>query len=201
MAQLPTAIALESSKYWPVAIGFFGLGTGYLVSGGQALLQFPAPSREVDKSMALWAFWMSGFMQFLTGLVLIVGLTWFDVFDGAPPLYMAAVAFTAFGVHWFAVAHRRYVGGSAQPEGWMAIAFLVLSVLGVVVFHEAGDTPVSILFIGLTLVYLTEIPTRFGALPSGERLIGLWQFLTGLWLMYLTCGVVFNLALGRSWWV
>jgi hypothetical protein len=201
MAQLPTAIALWASKYWPVAIGFFGLGTGYLVSGGQALFRFPAPSREVDKAMALWAFWMSGFMQFLTGVVLIVGLTWFDVFDRAPPLYMAAVAFTAFGVHWFAVAHRRYAGASAQPEGWMAIAFLVLSILGAVVFHEAGDTPVSILFIGLTLVYLTEIPTRFGALPSGERVIGLWQFLTGLWLMYLTCGVVFNLALGRSWWV
>ena len=30
-------MTLASSKFWPVAIGFFGLGTGYLVAGGQAL--------------------------------------------------------------------------------------------------------------------------------------------------------------------
>ena len=30
-------VALASSKFAPVAIGFFGLGTGYLVAGGQAL--------------------------------------------------------------------------------------------------------------------------------------------------------------------
>jgi len=151
--------------------------------------------------MALWSFWTSGFMQFITGVILIVGLTWFGVFDNAPPLYMAALAFTAYGVHWFAVAHRRYVGASPVPEGWMAIAFLLLSILGVVVFYQAGDIPVCILFIGLSLVYITEIPTRLGGFPAGERLIGLWQVLTGLWLMYLTYGVVFNLALGRHWWV
>ena len=195
------AVAFETSKYWPVAIGFFGLGTGYLVGGGEALFKFPPSTREVEKSMALWSFWMSGFMQFITGVMLMVGLTWFGVFDNAPPLYMAALAFTAYGVHWFAVAHRRYVGASPVPEGWMAIAFLLLSVLGVMVFYQAGDIPVCILFIGLSLVYITEIPTRLGGFPAGERLIGLWQVLTGLWLMYLTYGVVFNLALGRHWWV
>ena len=115
----------ETSKFWPVAIGFFGLGTGYLVGGGQALFKFPLPTPDVEKSMALWSFWMSGFMQFLTGVILIVGLTWFGVFDNAAPLYMAAVAFTAFGVHWFVVAHRRYIGASPAPEGWMSIAFLL----------------------------------------------------------------------------
>jgi hypothetical protein len=199
-ADAATAV-FETSKYWPVAIGFFGLGTGYLVGGSEALFKFPPSTREVEKSMALWSFWMSGFMQFITGVILIVGLTWFGVFDNAAPLYMAALAFTAYGVHWFAVAHRRYVGASAVPEGWMAIAFLLLSILGVLVFYQAGDTPVSILFIGLSLVYITEIPTRLGGFPAGERLIGLWQVLTGLWLMYLTYGVVFNLALGRHWWV
>jgi hypothetical protein len=196
-----TTVALDASRFWPVAIGFFGLGTGYLVTGGQALFKYPARSREVEKTIALWCFWMAGFMQFITGVILAIGLTWFDVFGNAPALYMAAVAFTAFGVHWFAVAHRRYVGASAVPEGWMAIAFFLLSVLGAMVFHRAGDTPVCIVFIGLALVYLTEIPTRLSGAAPGLRLIGFWQVLTGLWLMYLTFGVVFNLALGAHWWV
>ena len=32
------AVVFESSKRWPVAIGFIGLRTGYLVGGGQALM-------------------------------------------------------------------------------------------------------------------------------------------------------------------
>jgi hypothetical protein len=171
------------------------------VVGGQALFQFPKGSREVDKSTALWSLWMAGFMQFITGVYLMVGLTWFGVFTNAAPLYMAALAFTAYGVHWFAVSHRRYIGSSAVPEGWMAIAFSLLSILGVIVFQAAGDIPVAIVFVGLTLVYLTEIPTRFGLWPAGARLIGLWQVLTGLWLIYVTYGVVLNLAVGYHWWV
>ena len=31
---------------------------------------------------------MPEFMQFLTGIILIVGLTWFSAFGSAPPLYM-----------------------------------------------------------------------------------------------------------------
>jgi hypothetical protein len=58
---------------------------------------------------------MPGFMQFLTGIYLLTGLTW---------LYMAGLAFTAYGIHWFAMAHRRYINSSAQLDGWMAIAFL-----------------------------------------------------------------------------
>src|SRR5882757_417933 len=85
------AVCCETSKFWPVAIGFFGLGTGYLVGGSQALFKYPT-TREVDKSVALWCFWMSGFMQFITGVILAVGLTWFGVFKNAPPLYMAGVA-------------------------------------------------------------------------------------------------------------
>jgi hypothetical protein len=41
------------------------------------------------------------------------------VFDNAPPLHMAAVAFTAYGVHGFADAHRRYVG--ARSAHYVAI--------------------------------------------------------------------------------
>ena len=30
-------------------------------------------------------------------------------------------------IHWFAMAHRRYIEATAGPDGWMAIAFLFLS--------------------------------------------------------------------------
>jgi hypothetical protein len=186
--------------YVPVAIGFFGLATGYFIWGGQALFGFPKDSPGLDRSMGMWGFWMPGFMQFLTGVYLMVGLTWFTVFQSDPPLYMAALAFTAYGIHWFAMAYRRYIGASGDLEAWMAIPFLMLSILGAVVFALAGAPAVAILFIGLSLVYATEIPTHFGVL-SGQRLVGLWQVLTGLWLIYLTYGTVLNAALHKNWWV
>jgi hypothetical protein len=113
---------------------------------------------------------------------------------------MAALAFSAFGIHWFVLGYRRFIGSSDQPDAWMAIAFFLLSVLGIIVFVAAGDIPVAILFIGLTLIYLTEAPTRFGVFPGGARLVGLWQVLTGLWLMYLTYVVALNISLGTHLW-
>ena len=83
----------------------------------------------------------------------------------------------------------------------MAIAFFFLSVLGVIVFVAAGDIPVAIVFIGLSLIYLTESPTRFGVFPAGGRLVALWQALTGLWLMYLTWAFTLNLSLNMHLWV
>lgn len=192
LTQMPAA-------YAPVAIGFFGLGTGYFIWGGQALFEFPKNDAQLDRTMGVWGFWMPGFMQFITGVYLMVGLTWLTAFRRDPPLYMAALAFTAYGVHWFAMAHRRYIGAGSAVEGWMAIPFLLLSVLGVIVFAMAGAAPVAILFVGLSLIYATEIPTRFGVFPA-HRLVGFWQLLTGVWLMYLTYGTVFNLALHEHWW-
>jgi hypothetical protein len=201
---------LAPSAFLPLAIGFFGLGTGYFVWGGQAVFGFPTEDKpDVSQTMGMWALWMPGFMQFVTGISLLVGLTWFNVFaigpDGKPvsttPLYMAAVAFTAYGIHWFAMAHRRFIRSSALPDGWMAIAFAILSILGIVVFAMANDVPVVIVFIGLTLIYLTEILTRFGVLSWGGRLVGIWQLLTGIWLMYLTFAVTLNLSNGLHWWV
>jgi hypothetical protein len=197
----PHVIKFASSPFVPIAIGFFGLATGYLVWGGQALFDLPKTSPEVDKSLGLWGIWMPGFMQFLTGVYLLIGLTWFNLFGGAAPLYMAALAFTAFGVHWFAVGYRKYIGASAQPDGWMAMAFVFLSLLGVCVFHRAGDIPVMILFIGLTLVYLAEVPTRLFVWNPGIRLIGLFQFLTGLWLLYCTYAITVDVALGAKAWI
>ena len=190
-----------SSHYVPIAIGFFGLATGYFIWGGQALFGFPKPSPEVDRTMGMWGFWMPGFMQFITGVYLLIGLTWFNVFGNAAPLYMAALAFTAYGVHWFAMGYRRYVNSNDQPDGWMAIAFLFLSILGVYVFGKAGDIPVMILFVGLTLVYLTEIPTRLFSWSPGGRLVGLFQFVTGIWLLYCTYAITVNQALGAKAWI
>jgi len=190
-----------SSIYLPLAIGFFGLGTGYFIWGGQALFGYPKSSPEMNKTMGMWAIWMPGAMQFVTGVVLLIGLTWFNVFGKAAPLYMAALAFTAYGIHWFAMGHRRFIDSSAAPDAWMAIAYFILSVLGVVVFIGASDIPVVIVFIGLSLIYLTEAPFRFGVFPAGGRLVAVWQLLTGIWLMYLTWAVAINISLGAHWWV
>jgi hypothetical protein len=190
-----------SSHYAPIAIGFFGLATGYFIWGGQALFGFPKTSPEVNRTMGLWGFWMPGFMQFITGVYLLVGLTWFNVFGKEAPLCMAGLAFTAYGVHWFAMGYRRYVNSSDQPDGWMAIAFLFLSILGVYIFGCAGDIPVMIIFVGLTLIYATEIPTRLFSWSPGGRLTGLFQFVTGIWLLYCTYAITVNQALGAKTWI
>jgi len=195
------ALTFANSPFWPVAIGFFGLGVGYFIWGGQALFDFPKATPEVNRTMGLWGFWMPGFMQFLAGIILIVGLTWFSVFASAPPLYMAGLAFTAFGIHWFAMAYRRYIGSSAQPDGWMAIGFLFLSLLGTFVFLKAGDIPVMIIFVGLSLIYATEIPTYLLSWERGHRIVGLFQCLTGIWLMYCTYAATVNFALGEKAWI
>ena len=190
-----------SSHYVPIAIGFFGLATGYFIWGGQALFGFPKPSPEVNRTMGMWGFWMPGFMQFITGVYLLIGLTWFNVFGNAAPLYIAALAFTAYGLHWFAMGYRRYVNSNDQPDGWMAIAFLFLSILGTYVFQRAGDIPVMIIFVGLTLIYATEIPTRLFSWSPGGRLTGLFQFVTGIWLLYCTYAITVNQALGAKAWI
>jgi hypothetical protein len=43
---------------------------------------------------------------------------------------MAGLAFRAYGIHWFAMAHRRYIEASAGPDG-LAIALLFLSILAI----------------------------------------------------------------------
>jgi len=187
-------VTFAQSVFVPLAIGFFGLGTGYFIWGGQALFGYPRATPEVNKSIGMWGFWMPGFMQFITGVYLMVRMTWFGVFAKSAPLYMAALAFTAYGIHWFAMAHRRYIGSSADADGWMAIAFLILSILGVVIFIMVNDIPVAIVFIGLGLIYLTEIPSRFLKSATAARFVGLWQVLTGIWLMYMTVAVALILS-------
>jgi hypothetical protein len=53
----------------------------------------------------------------------------------------------------------------------MAIAFPFLSILGVYVFGRAGDIAVMIIFVGLSLIYASEIPTRLLSWSPGARLV------------------------------
>jgi hypothetical protein len=181
----------------PVALGFFGLGTGYLIWGPQELLGFPPRDRSVDRSMGIWGIFLPGLCQVVTGIVLFVGLTWFQVFQGDPALYMAAVAFTAYGIHWFALGWNRYQENDARPNAGMSFAFIVLSVLGAIVFFHASDWPVAVLFCGLAAVYVSEAPASLGA-RVGVRALGLFHVLVGLWLMYLSAAVLLDLAAGYS---
>lgn len=229
MTVLAATFSLAESPFVPFAIGFFGLGVGYFVWGGQLLFGFPAASPESDRSLGMWGIWMPGFMQFIAGITTLIGLTWFHVFAvgaASTPAYMAALAFTAYGVHWFVLGWRRYIQSDVLPDAWMAIPFFLVSVLGVIVFFNAKDSGVGLLFILLSLIYLTEALARFGVLPGGRppmrsseavpergvptradvsnpligiRLVGLWQFLAGILLMYLTYALTLDLASGFKW--
>jgi len=192
------------SAFWPVAIGFFGLSVNYFVQGGTGLFGGPKWSgdeRLHEKTLGLWGIFLGGLAQFITGTYLMVGLSWFPVYRNAPPLYMAALAFSLYGIHWVVLGWRRYVGADTGPEAWMAIPFLALSVLGTISFMNAGDVPVGILFIGLSFIYLCELFGRFTNSKTWIKGIALFQLLTGIWLLYLTYGVTLNLANGMHWWV
>ena len=184
------------SPFVPLALGFFGLGTGYLIYGPQELFGWPKRDQRVDAATGVWGIWLPGFCQFVTGVILFIGLTWFQVFKEAP-LYMAALAFSAYGIHWFAIGYNRLHQHDARPNAGMCVAFFILSVLGAVVFFAVGDWPVGLLFIGLALVYFCDFFAAIG-MKIGERGLGLFHILTGLWLMYLLIATVCNLALGAS---
>jgi hypothetical protein len=174
------------------------LGVGYLIYGPQELFGFPARNRAVDIGSGIWGIWMPGFMQFFAGAYLFVGLAWLGSFS-SPPLYMAALAFTAYGVHWFAIGLSRALGGDGRLNGFMSIAFIVLSVLGAVVFFTAGDWPVGLVFVGLTGVYFFDFfASLFPAAVArlGELGTGLFRLATAAWLMYMTWAVTVDLALG-----
>ena len=114
---------------------------------------------------------------------------------------MAALAFTAYGVHWFAMGWNRMRRIDPRVNLGMAVGFLLISVLGVIVFFHVGDDPVGGLFIGLVGVYVADIFASLGeSAPKlaalGTRVLGFFHLGTGLWLMYLMFGVTLNLAAG-----
>ena len=192
-------LTFAASPFVPVAIGFFGLGTGYFIWGGQALFGFPKANPEVNKTMGMWGFWMPGFMQFITGVYLFAGLTLFGTFR-TPALYMAALAFVAYGVHWFAIGWNRSREGDPRVMVGVTVAYFLLSILGIIVFFHAGDHPVGGVFIGLTGVYAADFFAVLSPdLPTigrwAERATGIFRLGTGFWLIYLTFAVALNFIL------
>ncbi|WP_220093281.1 hypothetical protein [Actinacidiphila glaucinigra] len=190
-------VMFEPSVYPPLALGFFGLATGYLIWGSQELFGWPKRDEKVDRAMGVWGIWLPGLCQLLAGIILFVGLTWFEVFK-EPPLYMAALAFTAYGIHWFALGWDRYRGNDARVNAGVGVAYMVLSALGATVFFAANDWPVGLVFVGLFAVYLSKFVMSVGV-PVAERVMGLFRLLTAAWLLYLTFAVVVNFTLGYHW--
>ena len=190
-------MSFASSDFAPVALGFFGLGTGYLVWGPQELFGYPPRDRSVDRSSGVWGLFLPGLCQLVTGVILFIGITWFQVFKGDTALYMAAVAFSAYGIHWFALGWNRLQGNDPRPNAGMGVAFTILSATGIFVFFDAGAWAVGLLFVGLTVIYLAEIVVGL-SIEAGERLLGLAHVVTGIWLMYLTVGTILDIASGFS---
>ena len=199
MSLLTETVSLPVSSFPPLALGFMGLGTGYLIYGTQELFGYPTRSSSVDLASGVWGVWMPGFLQFLAGTYLFAGLTLFGTFK-ARPLYMAALAFTAFGVHWFALGWNRLKGGDSRVSLGMTVAFCLISVLGVIVFFGSHDDPVGGVFIGLVCVYVAEFVaslrpdfTKVGV--AAGRVLGFFRLGTGFWLIYLMFAVTLNFVL------
>jgi len=185
----------SASPFLPVTLGFFGLGTGYLIYGPQELSGRPVRDAAVDRANGVWGIFMPGLCQLFTGIYLFVGMTWFQVFTSDAAVYMAALAFSAYGIHWFAMGWNRYRQSDPRPNGFMSIPFIIISVLGLTVFYGAGAWPVGVLFTGLALVYVAEFFASFGV-AAGERALGLVHIAVGVWLMYLTFATTLNIASG-----
>jgi hypothetical protein len=199
---IQSLVSLPQSPFPPLAVGFMGLGTGYLIYGPQELFGYPARDESVDFATGMWGIWMPGFMQFFSGVYLFGGLTLFGTFK-TPALYMAALAFTAYGVHWFAMGWNRLRRADARVNAGMTVPFLLISILGIIVFFGVGDDPVGGLFIGLACVYAVDFFASLKPdLPKlggwGERALGFFHLGTGLWLMYLMFAVVLNYVLNYS---
>lgn len=196
------AVTFTASDFPPLALGFFGLGTGYLIYGPKELIGWPrsieGDEAAVSRGLGVWGIWLPGFCQFVTGTILFIGLTWIQVFTKEPPLYMAALAFSAYGIHWFAIGWNRYRLNDPRTNAGMCVAFMVISAMGANVFFAAGDWPVGLLFLGLFGVYFTDFFAAIG-MRLGERGLGFFHVITGLWLMYLAYAVAVDFALGYTW--
>jgi hypothetical protein len=195
LSLLQSTVSLPASPFPPLAVGFMGLGTGYMIYGPQELFNYPKRDARVDFATGMWGIWMPGFMQFITGVYLFLGLTLFGTFT-APLLYMAALAFTAYGVHWFAIGWNRLHQADPRANVGMTVAFTLISILGMIVFFKGHDNGVGLLFVGLTCIYISDFfaclkeVERFASL--GETSLGFFHIVTGLWLFYLMFADILN---------
>lgn len=201
---LSTTVSLPVSTFPPLALGFMGLGSGYLIYGLQELFHYPMRTVDNDVATGVWGVWLPGFFQFVAGVILFAGLTLFGTFKAAV-LYMAALAFTAYGIHWFAMGWIRIRGRSdSRINVGMTIAFTGISVLGTLVFLGAHDDPVAGIFIGLICVYVADFFASMKPdLPKvgavGERALGFFHLGTGLWLLYMMFAVTLDYTIGYHW--
>jgi hypothetical protein len=179
MAVMPAQdVQLSISDFPPLAVGFFGLGTGYLIYFSQELLGWPPRGERVNASTGVWGIWMPGFMQLLTGTYLFVGLAWFHTFRATSRFtwrHSRLRRTACTGSRSVSIARE---ASTPDPNAGMAVAFTMISALGIVVFFKASDWPVGLLFIGLTLIYVSDtFASTIGPLPEtvnkmGERASG-----------------------------
>jgi hypothetical protein len=113
---------------------------------------------------------------------------------------MTALAFTSYGVHWVAMGWNRIHGVDPRVNVGMTVAFMLISILGIIVFFKAHDAPVGALFIGLLGVYVADFfaslkPNLPGVGEVAEKVLGLFHLVTGFWLMYLMFATVLNFTL------
>jgi hypothetical protein len=194
-----TTVSLATSPYVPFAVGFMGLGTGYLIYGPQELFNYPPRSDKVALGTGIWGIWLPGLMQLFAGAYLFAGLCLFETFHSGGD-FAAALAFTAYGIHWFGIGWNKMAHADIRANIGMTLGYTAISVLGIVAFVGLGDLPVAGLFIGLTGIYVTDffqslapdLP-RVGAI--GRRAHGFFHLGTGLWLMYLMYATTLNIVL------
>ncbi len=191
-------VTFTQSAFPPLALGFFGLGTGYMIYGPEELFGWPKRDASVDKATGMWAIWMPGFCQFVAGTMLFIGMGWFQVWSKSPALYMAAFAFSAYGIHWFAMGWNRYHQLDPRPNFGMCIAYTIISAMGALVFFEAGDIPVFFVFVGLVCIYLSDLFAVVGS-KRGERALGFNHLWTGGLLIYCAFATAVNFCLGWHW--
>src|SRR5260370_3172418 len=95
------------STFVPITLGFFGLGTGYLVYGPHELFGFPPRDSAVDRSLGVWGIFMPGLCHLVTGMILFIGLTWVHLFV-VRSLFLAAVAFSAYESSRFSLCENLF---------------------------------------------------------------------------------------------
>ena len=108
---IQSVVSLPQSPFPPIAVGLLRPRHRLPDLRPAGTVRLPQARRhKVDFATGMWGIWMPGFMQFITGVYLFLGLTLFRHVHPAAPLYMAALAFTAYGVHWFGWAGTACTG-------------------------------------------------------------------------------------------
>ena len=92
-AHASVLLTLPASPFPPLAVGFFGLATGYLIYGTQELFDYPKRDERADLAAGIWGIWMPGFMQFLAGTYLFLRA------DAVRHVYLPAALHGRAGVH------------------------------------------------------------------------------------------------------